>query len=49
MAQKEAIERVSSETVPSEQKLDPHPEQASNSGQTNDKGRQVGFIHTKET
>lgn len=49
MAQKEAIKRVSLETVPFEQKLDAHPEQASNSGQRNDEGRHVGFIHTKET
>ena len=35
--------------MPFEQKIEPYPEQASNSGQRNDEGRHVGFIHTKET
>ena len=35
--------------MPFEQKIEPYPEQASNSGQRNDEGRHVGFIHTKGT
>lgn len=36
--------------MPFEQKIEPYPEQASNSAQRNDEGRHIiRFIHTKET
>ena len=34
--------------MPFEQKIEPHPEQASNSCQRNDEGRHIGYKHSTE-